>query len=89
LKIVGAYTTYDLKITRDNNPALVGRLPVATPEDYGAIWGDYTIQEGPLRGVGFGVGVRYVGRSFADAANTLRVPDFTLLDAAVHYEKDG
>jgi iron complex outermembrane receptor protein len=89
LKIVGAYTTYDLRITKDNNVATIGLLPVATPEDYGAVWADYTFQDGDLRGFGFGGGVRYVGRSFADATNTLRVPDFTLFDAAIHYEKDA
>ena len=39
-----------------------------------------------LRGFGFGGGVRYVGRSFADVGNTLRVPDYVLFDAQVHYD---
>jgi iron complex outermembrane receptor protein len=30
--------------------------------------------------------VRYLGRTEADAANTITVPSYTLLDAAVHYE---
>ena len=32
--------------------------------------------------------MRYVGRSFADVANTLRVPDYVLFDAQVHYTWD-
>ena len=32
-----------------------------------------------------GLGVRHTGSAWADAANTLRVPGHTLLDAAAHY----
>jgi iron complex outermembrane recepter protein len=39
-----------------------------------------------LRGFGFGGGVRYIGKSFADNANTLVVPSVVLGDAAIHYE---
>ncbi len=49
-------------------------------------WADYTFQEGPLSGFGFGGGVRYVGSSFADTANLLSVPSVVLGDAAIHYE---
>jgi iron complex outermembrane receptor protein len=51
-------------------------------------WGDYTFQDGFLRGFGFGGGVRYVGSSYADVANLSAVPSFVLGDAAVHYEWD-
>jgi iron complex outermembrane receptor protein len=37
-------------------------------------------------GFGFGGGVRYVGSSFADTANTMLVPSRVLGDAAIHYE---
>ena len=36
--------------------------------------------------MGFGAGVRYKGTTFADAANTLEVDDYVLVDAAVHYD---
>ncbi|MEH2508381.1 iron complex outermembrane receptor protein [Bradyrhizobium sp. AZCC 1578] len=86
LKMVGAFTTYDLFISKDANPALIGLTPTNTPQQVGSVWADYTFQEGPLRGFGFGGGVRYVGKSFANAANTLVVPSVVLGDAAVHYE---
>jgi iron complex outermembrane receptor protein len=44
---------------------------------------------GDFRGFGFGGGVNYVGRSYADVANTLTVPEYVTFDAAVHYERDG
>ncbi len=86
LKMVGAFTTYDLFTSKDANPALIGLTPTNTPQQTGSLWADYTFQEGPLRGFGLGGGVRYVGKSFADIANTLVVPSIVLGDAAVHYE---
>lgn len=33
----------------------------------------------------FGVGLRYIGDTFADAQNTIRVPDYVLTDASIRY----
>ena len=88
LSLIGAYTAYELEITRDLDPTLIGKVPTNTPQQFGSLWLDYTIPYGAFQGLGFGAGVRYVGRSFADPANTLRVPDFVLGDAAVHYDRD-
>jgi iron complex outermembrane recepter protein len=86
LKMVGAFTTYDLFTSKDANPALIGLTPTNTPQQTGSLWADYTFQEGPLTGFGFGGGVRYVGKSFADVANTHLVPSVVLGDATIHYE---
>lgn len=86
LKLTGSFTTYDLFVSRDLNPALIGTTPTNTPERLASLWTDYTIKAGPLTGLGFGGGVRYVGPSFADQANTFEVPSRVLGDLAVHYE---
>jgi iron complex outermembrane receptor protein len=86
LKTVAAFTTYDLFTSKDANPLLIGLTPTNVPQQVGSLWADYTLQEGPLRGFGFGGGVRYIGKSFADTANTLVVPSVVLGDLAVHYE---
>ncbi|TIM60572.1 MAG: TonB-dependent receptor, partial [Mesorhizobium sp.] len=39
-----------------------------------------------LEGFGLGAGIRYVGSTFGDDANTFKVPAVTLVDAALHYE---
>jgi iron complex outermembrane receptor protein len=87
LKLIGAYTWYDLKI-EEGNPAEIGKIPTATPEQFGSLWLDYSMPSGVLEGVSLGGGVRYVGPSFADAANTLKVDSVVLFDAALRYEKD-
>ncbi len=89
LKVVGAYTVFDLRVTKDNDPTILGRTPVAIPQDFGSLYADYTFQGGVLRGFGFGAGVRYVGSSFATATNSLKVPDHVLMDASIHYDWDN
>jgi iron complex outermembrane recepter protein len=89
LNAVAAFTTYDLVTTKDADPARIGRTPVNIPETFASAFFDYTIPVGELRGFGFGGGVRYVGRSFADVPNTLKVSDYVLFDAQVHYNIDN
>jgi iron complex outermembrane receptor protein len=86
LKVVGSFTHYHLFVSQDLNPALIGKTPTNTPQQLASGWADYTFQDGWLRGFGFGGGVRYVGGSFADQANTLAVPSRILGDLAVHYD---
>lgn len=88
-KLVASYTNYDLFVSRDLNSALIGTVPTNTPREFASVWTDYTFSDGPLRGLGLGGGVRYVGSSFADTANTALVPSFVLGDLALHYEWDN
>lgn len=86
LKVLSSFTTYDIFVSKDDNPSLVGTVPTNTPRQLASGWADYTFQSGALTGFGFGGGVRYAGSSFADAANTMPVPSRVLGDAAIHYE---
>ncbi len=71
--------------------AILGKTPVGAPSNTASLWMDYTFQNGPLAGFGFGGGVRHVGSSFGDSANSaaLIVPAYTLGDLAVHYDLAG
>ena len=42
--------------------------------------------DGPVAGLGIGGGVRYVGQSYGNAANTILIPDYTLFDATVSFD---
>jgi len=90
LDLVAAYTHNPVHVTKDNpNAAGVttrGRRPIYIAKDMASFWGDYTLQEGPLVGFGFGAGVRFVGPTYADANNTVRNKAYTLADATLHYD---
>ncbi|SDS23527.1 iron complex outermembrane recepter protein [Bradyrhizobium canariense] len=86
LKVTGAFTNFNIFVSKDLNPALIGTVPTNTPSEIASLWGDYTFQTGQLAGFGFGAGVRYNGISYADTANSLVVPAYVLGDLAVHYE---
>jgi len=42
---------------------------------------EWEFQSGPLKGLGFGIGGRYVGERMIDLRNTLELPDYAVLDA--------
>ena len=89
LKVLASYTGYNLRITRNAlDPTLVGKVLTATPQNFGALFIDYTIQNGPLVGLGVGAGPRFVGSSFANNTNTLAVPSYVLADANLHYDRE-
>jgi iron complex outermembrane recepter protein len=88
LKTMASYTRYDLFVSKDGDPTLIGKVPTNTPREITSAWADYTFKSGPLTGFGFGGGVRYVGSSFADNMNAYSVPSYVLGDAVVHYEWD-
>ncbi len=87
LNVAASYTIYGLTNER-GSADILGKVPVNIPENFANAFFDYTIPVGALRGFGFGGGVRYFGRSFADTANLYRVPDYVLFDAQVHYNWD-
>lgn len=91
LNVVAAVTHYDLEYIKVRDPrleGLIGRTPTNVPQTFASLFADYTIPFGAWRGFGFGGGVRYVGSSFADQGNTLKVPEYVLFDATVHYDWD-
>jgi len=85
LNIVGAYAYYDVEFT-DNEDGTIGNTPYGIPKHRASLWADYKVQSGGLTGLGFGGGVRYVGWTWGDDANSFRVRDYTLFDAALSYD---
>jgi iron complex outermembrane recepter protein len=81
-----AYLNQTVIAAAADDPSLGKTPPTGAPINMASLWMDYTLQRGDLRGLGFGGGVRYVGTSTGDAANSFKVPSHFLVDAAVHYD---
>lgn len=84
--VIGSYTYVDADVTDDPDPARIGKHPVNIPDQTASLWGFYTFDEGSLDGFGLGGGVRYVGQSPGDDANSFFVSDYTLFDLAAQYD---
>lgn len=82
--VQAAATWLDAEVRRDSNPALIGTTPTLIPETELSLLGTYAFT-GALQGLELGAGVRHRGESFADAANTLTVPDSTIYDLYASY----
>lgn len=85
LSIVGGFSHLDPRVTRSND-GTVGNYLVNTALDQASLWAKYAWLDGPLAGLGLGAGVRYVGESYGDSANTIRIDPYTLFDAAISYD---
>ncbi|MEO3431559.1 TonB-dependent siderophore receptor [Inquilinus sp. CAU 1745] len=85
-RLIAAFTAYDLEITKDTDPTLVGKRPTLMPEVMASLWVDHRFSEGMLEGFSIGGGSRMAGSSFADTTNTLEVPGYVVFDAAIRYE---
>ncbi|MEI7188028.1 TonB-dependent siderophore receptor [Dickeya dianthicola] len=86
ISLMAAYTYTDA-VTKDSYTASqVNKTPSAIPRHSASTWGSYSFQNGPLKGVTLGTGVRYVGSSYGDNAEGFNVPAYTLYDAMARYE---
>ena len=86
LDLIAAYALIDAEFTKSND-SLAGNTPYGIPKHRASFWADYTVPQGRFAGLGFGAGVRHVGETWGDDENTFKVPDFTLVDASLHYER--
>lgn len=86
--IFASYAYNDARITEDNVIAVGNRVQRTTPHA-ASLWTTYEIQKGDLQGLGFGLGLFYVGDRAGDAANTFEVPSYFTTDAALFYKRNG
>jgi iron complex outermembrane receptor protein len=87
LELIATYTLMDIEVTKSTQ-GNVGKTPIVTPEEMASIFADYTFQTGPLARLGFGGGVRYVGKSYKDLPNNVANEAYTVVDATLHYGFD-
>jgi iron complex outermembrane recepter protein len=85
INLIASYAYVDMEI-RNSLAGFSGNQLNSTPHHTFSIWGDYTIDRGFAEGLGIGAGVRYVGESFGDDANTIENDDHLFVDAALSYD---
>lgn len=82
-----AYAYWDAEIVKDGTSGNVGNRPGQTPEHMASAWLDHTIPgEGALGDLTPGIGVRFIGSTYGDPANTITVDSYTVFDAGVTYK---
>ncbi|SDO90347.1 iron complex outermembrane recepter protein [Phyllobacterium sp. YR620] len=89
VSLIASYTYLDAEITSSNIDGEVGNRPALVPEHQAGLWAKYTFETGALEGLNVGSGVRYVGSTYGDNANLIKVDNYTLVDALISYEKNG
>ena len=87
LTFTAAYTYIDAEVTEDNDIP-VGTPLMGVPDHAINAWLKYTVQDGPLKGFGVGVGGRYYTEQSGDTYNSFNLPSYGLIDAALYYERD-
>ncbi|SHL52805.1 iron complex outermembrane recepter protein [Sphingobium sp. YR657] len=87
LRIRGAFTLIDAEVTKSNIAAQIGLVPVDTPSTMASLWADYTVREGQLSGLSFGLGGRYTSGAY-DITNSVKTDGRTLFDTLVAYQVD-
>ena len=86
--ITAAYAYTDAEITEDNSLSVGNRL-TNVPENQASLWTTYELQEGDLAGLGFGLGLFYVGDRQGDLDNSFTLPSYFRTDAALFYRKNN
>jgi iron complex outermembrane receptor protein len=80
-----AFTSIDSEVTKTTGTNL-GKELVAVPDMLASALVDYTWQEGPMAGFGFGLGLRHRGELFGDPDNQFKSDAVTMYDAILHYD---
>ncbi len=85
LNIVTGYAYNENKISK-GTAALIGKFVPAAPQKVANLWLSYKFSE-YIKNVGLGFGANYVSKAYFDAANTLSIPAYTLLNGSVFYDQ--
>lgn len=86
--VIAGYAYTDARVTQDNAIS-TGNGLAGIPEHSASLWTTYTLQQGSLAGLGFGLGLSYVGERPGNLENNFTLDDYLTTDAAVFYEIDN
>ncbi|MBE7385423.1 MAG: TonB-dependent siderophore receptor [Leptolyngbya sp. SIO1E4] len=85
--VLAGLSLLDAEIEESANFA-AGATPPNVPETSASLWTTYEIQSGDLAGLGFGLGLYYVGERQGDNANTFTMDEYLRTDAAIYYRQE-
>lgn len=83
--VLASYALTDPQVTQSND-GVRGNEPVGISRNSARLWSQYAFEGGVLNGFSLGGGVRYIGTSYANTTNTLKVPAATVYDARAAYQ---
>jgi iron complex outermembrane receptor protein len=86
ISVIGAYSYMESEVLRGSlydGSSLKGKAFTTAPKHSASLWSYYSI---PDTDVSVGLGARYVGGYYMDAANTKKSDGTTLFDAALNYK---
>ncbi|MGF1675346.1 MAG: TonB-dependent siderophore receptor [Rivularia sp. (in: cyanobacteria)] len=86
--IITGYAYTDARIEEDNALPIGNRLDNVPKHSFN-LWTTYEIQAGNLKGLGFGLGLFYVGERQGDLGNSFEIPGYLRTDAAIFYKRDN
>ncbi len=91
--VIASYAYTDAKVTADaitaSNGTLTGNRLSNVPYNAASFWTTYEIQKGNMQGLGFGIGMFFVGERQGDLENTFQVPSYIRTDAAIFYRRSN
>ncbi len=89
-QINAGYAYLDAKVTESSDVTVVGKREVFLPRQTASLFSTFTLDKGPLKGLSFGAGVRYVGAEpTAYDGSTREIPGYALVDASAGYGNAG
>lgn len=100
LRLTASYSYNDSRVTKSDTMVdsynmaggYVGEVPEkgkyigGLPRNMMSVFADYTLPRKIFRGLGINFGARYLGWTYADNAQSYKVPPYILFDAGAHFD---
>jgi iron complex outermembrane receptor protein len=87
--VIASYAYTDAAVTQDEGSALEGNRLAGVPKHAASLWSTYEIKSGDLQGLGFGLGLFFVGDRQGDLDNSFSVPSYLRTDASLFYRRNN
>jgi iron complex outermembrane receptor protein len=85
LNVTASYAYLDNEILKASD-GTAGNRVANLPANTASLWADYKFQDGVADGLGLGLGARYIGSRYTTNADTAKIPDHIVFDAALNYD---